>query len=251
MVYVSSRSAPCAWSGDVAIAVRIAASTGPAQGVQISPSVVPGTKPPRLVGAAAMGCSATPAPARRAASRSNAAGQIISAPKITNKTRPAVRNTAGSKCSAVAMLFNASATKANDTTKLVAMKAGRVPARRPIDAPSRIGSTGSVQGAAIVRMPAKSASRRSGIGVEQVRRDRRGWSEPAGDSLVLLHSVVFHTVLRHRILGHRVFRHRVLGHRILRHTILLHRVLGHRVFRHRVLLHRVIGQGRGRQRKSE
>src|SRR6516225_1480886 len=250
MVYVSSRSAPCAWSGDVAIAVRIAPSTGPAQGVQISPSVVPSANPPRLVGAAVMGCSATPTPVRRAASRSNAAGQIISAPKITNKTRPAVRNTFGSKCSAVATAFNASATKAKDTTKPDAMKTGRAPVR-PIDAPSRIGSTGSVQGAAIVSMPANSASRRSGIGVEQVRRDRRGWSEPAGDSLVLLHFVVFHAVLRHRILGHFVSRHRVLGHRILRHTILLHRVVRHRVFRQRVLLHRVIGQGRGGQRKSE
>ena len=165
-VYVSNRSAPCARSGDVAIAVRIAPSTGPAQGVQISPSVVPSTKPPRLVGAAVMECSATPGPVRRAASRSNAAGQIISAPKTTNSTRPAMRNASGSKCSAVATAFNASATKANDTTKPAAMKAGRAPARRPIDAPSRIGSTGSVQGAAIVSMPAKSASRRSGIGVE-------------------------------------------------------------------------------------
>src|SRR6516165_1247716 len=190
MVYVSSRSAPCAWSGDVAIAVRIAPSTGPAQGVQISPSVVPSTKPPRLVGVAVIGCSATPASVRRAASRSNAAGQIISAPKITNKTRPAVRNTSGSKCSAVAMPFNASATKANDTTKPVAMKAGRAPARRPIEAPSKIGSTGSVQGAAIVRMPANNASGRSVIGVKGVRT-RQALAGPPGTAYFFFISYFF------------------------------------------------------------
>src|SRR5215470_7184276 len=246
MLYVTSRSAPCARSGDVAIALKIAPNTGPAQGVQISPSVVPSTKPPRLVRAIVLGCSAAPAPARPAVSRSNAAGQIISAPKITSRTRPAVRNTSGSKCRAVATAFNASATNANDATKPAAMKAGRVPARCPIDAPSKIGSTGSVQGAAIVRMPANNASGRSGIGVKGVRRARRGTSEPAGDGLVLLHIVLFHAVLRHRILGNRVF-----GHRILRHAVLLHRILGHRVFRRCVLLHRVVREGCGRQHKSE
>ena len=155
-------------------AVRIAPSTGPEQGVQMSPSVVPSMKPPKLVWAAVKGCNATPAPARRAVSRSNGVGQIISTPKMTSSTRPAVRKASGSKCKAVAVAFNASATKANDATKPAAMKAGRAPARRPIDAPSKIGSTGSVHGAAMVRMPANSASRRSGIGVEGVGRTRAG-----------------------------------------------------------------------------
>ena len=101
-----------------------------------------------------------------------AAGHTISAPKNTSSTRPAVRNRSGSKYKAVATAFNASATKANDATKPAAMKAGRAPARRPIDAPSKIGSTGSVQGAAIVRMPANNASGRSGIGVKGARRTR-------------------------------------------------------------------------------
>src|SRR6516164_9282934 len=235
MVYVSSRSAPCAWSGEVATAVRIVPNTGPAQGV------VPSTKPPKLVWAAVMGRNATPAPATRAVSRSNAAGQIISVPKMTSSIRPAVRSVSGSKCKAVAMPFSASATKANDATKPAAMKVGRAPARCPIDAPSKIGSTGSVHGAAIVRMPANNASGRSGIGAKGVRRTRRGASEPARNGLVLLHLVLFHAVLRHRILGHRVF-----GHRILRHAVFLHRVLGHRVFRHRVLFHGVVGKGCGR-----
>jgi hypothetical protein len=99
-----------------------------------------------------MGRNPAPAPARRTVSRSNAAGQIISAPKMTSSTRPAVRNASGSKCKAVAMALSASATKANDATKPAAMKAGRAPARCPIDAPSKIGSTGRVQGAAMVRM---------------------------------------------------------------------------------------------------
>src|ERR1700722_5573428 len=189
-----------------------------------------------------MGCNATPAPARRAASRSNGVGQTISTPKTTSSTRPAVRKASGSKCKAVAVAFNASATKANDATKPAAMKAGRAPARRPIDAPSKIGSTGSVHGAAMVRIPANSASRRSGIGVEGVRRTRRA-GEPARDGLVLLRVILLHAVLRHRILGHRVF-----GHRILRNAVLLHGVLGHRVFRHRVLLHGVVREGCGRQR---
>jgi hypothetical protein len=51
-------------------------------------------------------------------------------------------------------------------TKPAAIKAGRAPERRPTDAPSRIGSTGGVQGATIVSIPAKSASRRSGIAVK-------------------------------------------------------------------------------------
>jgi hypothetical protein len=54
------------------------------------------------------------------------------------------------------------------------------PARRPIDAPSKIGSTGSVQGAAIVRMPASNASGRSGIGVKGVRRTRQALAGPPG-----------------------------------------------------------------------
>jgi hypothetical protein len=72
------------------------------------------------------------------------------------------------------MAFSASATKAKDATKPAAMKTGRDPARCPIDAPSKIGSAGSVHGAAMVRIPANSASRRSGIGVKGVRRPSPG-----------------------------------------------------------------------------
>jgi hypothetical protein len=50
------------------------------------------------------------------------------------------------------------------------MKTGRAHARCPIDAPSKIGRTGNVQGAAMVKMPANKASSRSGIGLHRIRQ---------------------------------------------------------------------------------
>ena len=59
-------------------------------------------------------------------------------------------------------------------TTRMAINAGRAPPCCPIDAPSRIGNTGSVQGAAMVTTPASSASRRSGIGVRRKEGSRPG-----------------------------------------------------------------------------
>jgi hypothetical protein len=62
-----------------------------------------------LVWAAVMGCNATPAPARPAVSRSNGVGQIISTPKMTSSTRPAVRKASGSKSRRLRARHNARA----------------------------------------------------------------------------------------------------------------------------------------------
>src|SRR5581483_7976635 len=142
------------------------------------------------------------------ATRSNAVGLLINAPKTSSIASPALRNTSGSKCRAVATAFNASATKANEATNPVAIRAGRAPARCPIDAPSRIGSTGNVQGATIVSMPANSASARSVIGVvEPQRAGPNARASLLATALVLLHVVLFHAIPGHRILRHRVLLH--------------------------------------------
>ena len=71
---MTSNALAHAVSLEVAITVRIEPSTGPAQGVQTSPSVVPSTKPPStLVSVAALPLK----PPSRAASRSNGAGQAV------------------------------------------------------------------------------------------------------------------------------------------------------------------------------
>ena len=182
-------------SGDVAIAVRIAPSTGPAQGVQISPSVVK-TKNTQSVRVAAVPCIAMPASAVLAVTRSNAVGQIINAPKTRRSASSALRSASGSKSSAAATSFNASATKANDTTKPAAIKpAGRRLAGRSTH---RAGSGAPVAYRALrlsafrrtVRVRDRSLASWTTASAPIRGRARRGIP-------LLLHFVFFHAVLRH------------------------------------------------------
>src|SRR3984893_2110580 len=151
---------------DVATMVRIEPSTGPAQGVQTRPRVVPSTKPPILPG----WDPASPAEAtlRRPPSwidsHSNGAGQTISNPNPSSRMAAALRSTLGSKSKMRVMALSNKAVAENDRTNPNAIIAGSALAVWPTDAPSNIGSTGSVQGAAIVTTPASRARTRLSIG---------------------------------------------------------------------------------------
>src|SRR6266478_748620 len=165
MAYTTSNTLAHAVSLDVATTVRIDPSTGPAQGVQTRPSVVPSTKPPVVPWR-----DVTPAeptfvsPLMRIDSHSNGAGQIIKSPKPSSRIAAPVRSRLGSKSKMRVTALKASATTENDSTKPSAIIAGRSLLVWPTEAPSRIGSTGSVQGAAIVTMPAMRARTRLNIG---------------------------------------------------------------------------------------
>jgi hypothetical protein len=96
--------------------------------------------------------------------RSNGAGQIIKSPKPSSRTAAAVRSTLGSKSKTRMIALSSNAVAENETTKPSAISAGRALPVWPTDAPRRIGSTGSVQGAAMVTTPASSARTRLNIG---------------------------------------------------------------------------------------
>src|SRR6266852_6039231 len=146
--------------------VRIEPRTGPAQGVQTRPSVVPSTKAPMLprrdvvLAAELTGTS----PLIRIDSHSNGAGQIINTPNPSSRMAAPVRSTLGSKSKMRVIALSNNAAAENYRTKPSAISAGRAFPVWPTDAPSRIGSIGSVQGAATVTMPASSARTRLNIG---------------------------------------------------------------------------------------
>src|SRR6266436_3175774 len=163
MAYTTSNTLAHAVSRDVATTVRIEPSTGPAQGVQTRPSVVPSTKPP-IMPWRDPAVELLPSPPIRTDSHSNGAGQIISSPNPASNTAAAVRSTLGSKSNTRVIALSANATIENDITKPSAIIAGRALPVWPTDAPSRIGSIGRVQGAATVTTPASSARTRLNIG---------------------------------------------------------------------------------------
>jgi hypothetical protein len=102
--------------------------------------------------------------ARRGAGCGAAAGgQIISSPNPTSNIAAALRSTFGSKSKTRVIALSSKATAENDSTKPSAIMAGRALLVWPTDAPSRIGSTGSVQGAAMVTTPASRARTRLNI----------------------------------------------------------------------------------------
>jgi hypothetical protein len=105
---------------------------------------------------------------------SNGAGHIISRPKPTRRIAAAECSVAGSKSKIFAIAFRSSATAENESTKPAAMAAGRILLLCPTEAPSRIGSTGRVQGAAMVTTPASSARTR-----ESIEGPHGGWSSIA------------------------------------------------------------------------
>ena len=74
----------------------------------------------------------------------------------TGKVRPAM------------IALSVSATSENDSTKPAAIVTGRALLVWPTDAPSRIGSIGSVQGAAMVTTPASSARTRLSISAVRI-----------------------------------------------------------------------------------
>src|ERR1700730_1316986 len=152
-------------SVDVATTVRIEPSTGPAHGVQTRPSVVPSRKPPILPWRnAALPAELVVSPLTLIDSHSNGAGQIISKPNPSSRMAAAVRSTLGSKSKIRVIALRAKAAAENEITKPSAISAGRALPVWPTDAPSRIGSIGSVQGEATVTTPASRARTRFSIG---------------------------------------------------------------------------------------
>ncbi len=93
----------------------------------------------------------------------NGVGQIIKSPKPSSSTVAAVRRLLGSKSKMRVIALSASAVAENDMTKPAAIIAGRTLPVWPTEAPSRIGSIGSVQGAAMVTIPASNARTRLSI----------------------------------------------------------------------------------------
>src|SRR5260370_2675370 len=149
---------------DVATTVRIEPSTGPAQGVQTRPSVVPSTRPPMLPWRdMALPAELLVSPLTRIDSHSNGLGQIISTPNPSSRIAAAVRSTLGSKSKRRVIALSSNAVAENDITKPSAIIAGRALPVRPTDAPSTIGSIGSVQDAATATTPASSARTRLNI----------------------------------------------------------------------------------------
>src|SRR5271169_146284 len=143
---------------DVATTVRIEPSTGPAQGVHTRPSVVPSTKPPMLPWRdAALPAERLVSPLTRLVTHSNGTGQTISRPNPSSRTAAPVRRLLGSKSKMRVIALRANAAEENEMTKPSAIIAGRSLPVWPTDAPSRIGSIGSVQGAATVTTPASRA----------------------------------------------------------------------------------------------
>src|SRR6266702_2772737 len=84
-----------------------------------------------------------------------------------------VRKLLGSKSKMRVIALSNNAAAENDMTKPSAIIAGRIFPVWPTDAPSRIGSIGSVQGAATVTTPASSARTRLNIEWSH-ERSRRG-----------------------------------------------------------------------------
>ncbi|MGY3295210.1 hypothetical protein ACVWWP_008277 [Bradyrhizobium sp. LM3.6] len=97
-------------------------------------------------------------------SHSNGAGHSINRPKPSSRIDAASRSTFGSKSNSRVIAPSSSAVVENEMTKPSAIIAGRKCPARPIEAPSRIGSIGSVQGAAMVRTPARRAKMSSSMG---------------------------------------------------------------------------------------
>src|SRR6185369_2828041 len=91
-------------------------------------------------------------------------GQSIRTPKMNRSPAATVRSLSGSIPTIRVIALKTIATIVKDATKPSAMKTGRALLVRPMEAPKRTGRTGNVQGAAIVRMPARRANRRVSIG---------------------------------------------------------------------------------------
>src|SRR5258706_15322267 len=145
--------------------VRIEPGTGPGQGVHTRPSVVPGTTLAALPWRNQLSPAGLPfmIPPIRIDSHSNGAGQIISNPNPSSRIAAPVRSTLGSKSNTRVIALSNNAAAENEMTKPSAISAGRTLLVWPTDAPSRIGSIGRVQGAAIVTTPASSARTRLNI----------------------------------------------------------------------------------------
>ncbi|MDO9058643.1 MAG: hypothetical protein Q7U92_06435 [Bradyrhizobium sp.] len=112
-------------------------------------------------------------------------GQIIRSPKPSSNTVAAVRRLLGSKSKILVMALSASAVAENDRTKPAAIIAGRTLPVWPTEAPSRIGSIGSVQGAAMVTIPASSARMRLSIEQDLSNDPRSGRVATREISIVL------------------------------------------------------------------
>src|ERR1700694_2035452 len=113
-------------------------------------------------------------PPIRIDSHSNGAGQIINSPNPSSRIAAPVRRLLGSKSKMRVIALSNNAAAENDITKPSAIIAGRILPVWPTDAPSRIGSIGSVQGAATVTTPASRARTRLSIGSGPSNHGPRG-----------------------------------------------------------------------------
>jgi hypothetical protein len=96
----------------------------------------------------------------------NGAGQIINNPNPNSRIAAPLRRLLGSKSNRAVIALSNNATTENEITKPSAIIAGRALPLRPTDAPSRIGSIGSVQGVATVTTPASRARTRLNIAAD-------------------------------------------------------------------------------------
>src|SRR3954471_15080219 len=157
--YVTSSSAARAGFSDVAISVRMEPSTGPAHGVQSTPSAIPTTRPPALPDPARETPPSAKAsrPLNLAITHSYGRGHSSRTPKLPSRMTETFRKVSCDKPSTVENEPNRIANPENVRMKPATRKSGRRRSCWPMEAPSKTGSSGRMQGAAAVSRPAANA----------------------------------------------------------------------------------------------
>src|SRR3954465_5282592 len=138
----------------------MAPSTGPAHGVQSTPSASPITRPPALPDPAR---ETTPSanesrPLDLAISHSYGCGHSSRTPKLPSRSTEILRKLSCDKPSTVENEPNRIANPENVRMKPATRKSGRRRSCWPMEAPSKTGSNGRMQGAAAVSKPAANAN---------------------------------------------------------------------------------------------
>src|SRR4051812_39994489 len=138
----------------------MAPSTGPAHGVQSTPSASPMTRPPALPEPAR---ETTPSvkesrPLDRAISHSYGCGHSSRTPKLPSRITETFRKVSCDKPSTVENEPNRIAKPENVRMKPATRNSGRRRSCWPMEAPSKTGSNGRMQGAAAVSKPAANAN---------------------------------------------------------------------------------------------
>jgi hypothetical protein len=140
--------------------VRIEPKTGPAQGVQITPRTRPKKKPPRLP---LFDCPTWLAllinPFILVVNISNGLGQIINIANTARRTIATFRKELGDRPKLSTNTESKKLARAKLKTKPRTINNGLVLLCWPTELPNMIGKSGSMHGAAIVRIPASSANK--------------------------------------------------------------------------------------------